>query len=113
MSRMAYHHPLDRPVAAVPAPFFDGSRTESAAGVFRLGLRQGGYCFGSCWAMMGVMLAVGTMNLVWMAGLGVVMTLEKVAATTRLSRIVGAAFVAIGVVFIAAAVVANLPGRGT
>ena len=97
----------------LPAPFFAANWTESAAGVFRLGLRQGGYCFGCCWAMMGLMLAVGTMNVVWMAGFGVVMTLEKVGTTTRFSRIVGAAFVAIGVVFIAAAVVANLPGRGT
>ena len=54
-------------------------------GVFRLGLRQGLYCLGCCWAMMLLMFAVGVMNVVWMAALGVVMTIEKLGATPRFS----------------------------
>ena len=54
--------------------------------MFRLGLRQGLYCLGCCWAMMLVMFAVGVMNVVWMAALGIIMGLEKIMATTRFSR---------------------------
>jgi predicted metal-binding membrane protein len=79
-----------------PFPFFFSNWTEERAGVFRLGLRQGLYCLGCCWAMMLVMFAVGTMNVVWMAALGVLMTIEKLSTTARFSRAVGAAFIAIG-----------------
>ena len=83
-----------------PFPFFFSNWTEERAGVFRLGLRQGLYCLGCCWAMMLVMFAVGTMNVVWMAALGVLMTIEKLSTTARFSRAVGAAFVAIGSVMV-------------
>jgi predicted metal-binding membrane protein len=81
-----------------PFPFFFANWTEERTGVFRLGLRQGLYCLGCCWAAMLVMFAVGTMNVVWMAALGVLMTIEKLATTQRFSRAVGVAFVAIGLV---------------
>ena len=83
-----------------PFPFFFSNWTEERAGVFRLGLRQGLYCLGCCWAMMLVMFAVGTMNVVWMAALGVLMTIEKLSTTARFSRAVGAAFIAIGSVMV-------------
>jgi predicted metal-binding membrane protein len=79
-----------------PFPFFFSNWTEERDGVFRLGLRQGLYCLGCCWAAMLVMFAVGTMNVVWMAALGVVMTIEKLVTTPHFSRFVGAAFIAIG-----------------
>jgi predicted metal-binding membrane protein len=50
--------------------------------------------------MMLVMFAVGTMNVVWMAALGVLMTIEKLSTTARFSRAVGAAFIAIGSVMV-------------
>jgi predicted metal-binding membrane protein len=79
-----------------PFPFFFSNWTEERRGVFRLGLRQGLYCLGCCWAAMLVMFAVGTMNVVWMAALGVLMTIEKLSTTPYFSRAVGATFVAIG-----------------
>lgn len=84
-----------------PFPFFFSNWTEQTFGVFRLGLRQGVYCLGCCWAMMLVMFAVGAMNVIWMAALGVLMTIEKLSTTTRFSRIAGAAFVAMGVIMMA------------
>ena len=51
--------------------------------------------------MMLLMFAVGTMNIVWMALLGVVMAVEKMTTTARFSRAVGVAFIAIGVAFVA------------
>jgi predicted metal-binding membrane protein len=79
-----------------PFPFFFSNWTTERRGVFRLGLRQGMICLGCCWAMMLVMFAVGTMNVVWMAGLGVAMTIEKLTTTPRFSAAVGVAFVAVG-----------------
>lgn len=93
-----------------PFPFFFANWTEVPGGVFRLGLRQGLYCVGCCFAMMLVMFAVGVMNVVWMAALGAIMTVEKVSTTTRFSRAVGVALIAIGVAVIVYAVVGKLQG---
>jgi predicted metal-binding membrane protein len=92
-----------------PFPFFFANWTEKPAAVFRLGLRQGLYCLGCCWAMMLVMFAVGVMNVVWMAAIGVVMAIEKVTTTMRTSRIVGAALIGIGLVFVVSSVVMHWP----
>jgi predicted metal-binding membrane protein len=83
-----------------PFPFLFLNWTTKAAGVFRLGLRQGLHCLGCCWAMMLLMFVLGVMNLVWMAALAILMTGEKLFATPRLSRLLGAAFIAIGLAFI-------------
>ena len=93
-----------------PFPFFFANWTAHARGVLRLGLRQGLYCLGCCWAMMLLMFALGVMNVVWMAALGMVMTIEKLASTTRLSRALGVAFIAVGAAFIVTSVAAHWPG---
>ena len=92
-----------------PFPFFFANWTAQARGVFRLGLRQGLYCLGCCWAMMLLMFAVGVMNVVWMAALGMVMTIEKVGSTTRFSRALGVVFIAVGAAFIITATAAHWP----
>lgn len=92
-----------------PFPFFLANWTTKPSAVFRLGLRQGLYCLGCCWAMMLVMFAVGVMNVVWMALLGAIMTAEKIATTTRMSRAFGVVFVAIGLAFIIASLVPHWP----
>jgi predicted metal-binding membrane protein len=66
-----------------PMPFFLANWTHAPGGVFRLGLRQGLWCLGCCWALMLVMFAAGLMNLAWMAGLGLVMMAEKLYADSR------------------------------
>jgi len=96
-----------------PDAFFFANWTVAAGGAFRLGLRQGRYCLGCCWALMLVMFAVGTMNVVWMSLLGAIMAVEKIAMTTRFSRITGVAFMAIGVGFMAAAIAAHWPAAPT
>jgi predicted metal-binding membrane protein len=87
-----------------PFPFFFASWTTERSGVFRLGLRQGMLCLGCCWAMMGLMFALGAMNVVWMAALGVLMTIEKLSTTARFSEAVGVAFVAVGFAMIVSSV---------
>jgi predicted metal-binding membrane protein len=84
-----------------PFPFFFANWTTEPLGVFKLGMRQGRYCLGCCWAMMLVMFAAGVMSVVWMAALGVVMTIEKMTTTTRFTHIVGGVFVTIGLGIIA------------
>jgi len=82
-----------------PFPFFFANWTAEPGGVFRLGLRQGAYCLGCCWAMMALMFAIGAMNVVWMAALGLVMTVEKMVTGLRFTRAAGVALVAIGLGF--------------
>jgi predicted metal-binding membrane protein len=94
-----------------PFPFFLAHWATSPRGVFRLGARQGLYCLGCCWAMMLVMFAVGAMNVVWMAVLGIIMGTEKLVTTTRFSRAVGIVFALIGAVVIARAVAAHWPAH--
>jgi predicted metal-binding membrane protein len=92
-----------------PFPFFFANWTESPVGVFRLGLRQGFYCVGCCWAMMLLMLAVGVMNVAWMAALGIVMAIEKLGSGLRFTRLVGAVLTAIGAVVIVWSIGAHWP----
>ena len=79
-----------------PFPFFFANWTTKWSGVLRLGLRQGLYCLGCCAALMGIMFAVGAMNIVWMAALAAAMTIEKMSSTVRFSRALGAMLVATG-----------------
>ena len=94
-----------------PFTFFFANWTPEPRGVFRLGVRQGLYCLGCCWAMMLLMFAVGVMSVVWMALLGTVMAIEKVNATMRFSRVIGAVFLAIGMAIVTASVIAHWPAK--
>jgi predicted metal-binding membrane protein len=94
-----------------PFPFFFANWATTPRGVFKLGLRQGLFCLGCCWAMMLVMFAVGIMNVVWMAALGIVMTLEKIGTGKRFSYAVGVLSIAAGVAFIVVSIMGHWPGR--
>jgi predicted metal-binding membrane protein len=88
---------------------FDDHWTADTWGVVRLGLAQGRACVGCCWVMMLLMFAVGTMNVVWMAGLGAIMAAEKIAETGKFSRAIGVAFAAIGAAIVVTAVIGHWP----
>jgi predicted metal-binding membrane protein len=94
-----------------PFPFFFANWATTPRGVFCLGLRQGLYCLGCCWAMMLVMFAVGVMNVIWMAALGMVMTIEKIGNGRRFSHAVGVVLIAGGAAFVLTAVAAHWPVR--
>jgi predicted metal-binding membrane protein len=49
----------------------------------RVGAYHGGYCVGCCWSLMLVVVAVGVMNMAWMAGLTAVVFVEKVWRSGR------------------------------
>lgn len=96
-----------------PFPFFLAHWQTHRRGVFRLGLRQGLYCLGCCWAMMALMFAVGVMNVVWMALLGIVMAIEKMSGGHRFTHAVGVVLTCIGIAFAASAFVAHWPLSAT
>ena len=95
-----------------PFRFFFANWTSDPRAVFRLGVRQGLYCLGCCWMMMFLMFAVGVMNVVWMATLGIVMAIEKLGSSARFSRTVGVAFVALGLFIIIETWITGWPRPG-
>jgi predicted metal-binding membrane protein len=58
--------------------------------IFRLGMEQGVWCLGCCWALMLVMFAVGIMNVFWMALLAVLAIVEKQGRSPWVTRGAGA-----------------------
>jgi predicted metal-binding membrane protein len=67
-------------------------------GAARAGASHGAWCLGCCWALMSVLVVVGLMNLVWMAGLALVFLLEKNwKHGVLVSRIAGTAVALFGV----------------
>ena len=94
-----------------PFQFFLANWQTTSRGVFRLGVRQGLFCLGCCWAMMLALFAIGMMNVLWMVALGIVMTIEKIGTGKWFSYAVGAAMIAIGVAFVLSSVAAHWPGR--
>lgn len=68
------------------------------AGAFIAGGRYGVYCLGSCWMLMLLLIALGTMQLAWMMALAAVIWLEKATPFgDRLRRVTGAVLVLLGV----------------
>jgi predicted metal-binding membrane protein len=79
-----------------PFPFFFSNWQTTTRGVFRLGLQQGLFCLGCCWAAMALMLVVGTMNVFWMAALGALLTAERLVTGAWLTRTIGAGLIGFG-----------------
>jgi predicted metal-binding membrane protein len=80
-----------------PFPFFFSNWQTTTRGVFRLGLQQGLFCLGCCWAAMALMLVVGIMNVFWMAALGVLLAAERLVTGAWLTRAIGAGLIGFGV----------------
>jgi predicted metal-binding membrane protein len=96
-----------------PFPFFFANWTTTSRGVFRLGVKQGLYCLGCCWAMMLVMFAVGVMNVIWMAGIGIVMAVEKMLKGRRFTHAVGVVLIVAGAAITVTAVASHWPIRSS
>ncbi len=48
-------------------------------GAFEMGVRHGAYCLGCCWMLMLLLFVGGVMSLGWIAGLALLVLLEKLA----------------------------------
>jgi predicted metal-binding membrane protein len=73
-----------------PAEFLARHWRPGRGGAFRMGLAHGTYCLGCCWALMLLLFAAGIMNLVWIAGLSILVLAEKVVPMgTALPKAIG------------------------
>lgn len=81
-----------------PAEFLSNHWRRGSAGAVRMGVAHGLYCVGCCWLLMGLLFAVGVMNLAWVAAIAGFVLLEKLAprgeTVARISGIVLLAFAA-------------------
>jgi predicted metal-binding membrane protein len=60
-----------------PAVFLSQRWRSSRIGAARMGAQHGLFCIGCCWSLMLLLFVGGTMNLIWIAGLAIVILLEK------------------------------------
>nr|VTP02561.1 hypothetical protein BIN_B_04581 [Mycobacterium riyadhense] len=75
-----------------------GEHLDRPARAFLAGGRHGMFCIGSCWMLMALLIAFGTMQLGWMLALAVVIWLEKLAPFgDRLRWVSAAMLVVLGV----------------
>jgi predicted metal-binding membrane protein len=62
-----------------------------------LGAKHGLYCIGCCWALMALLFVGGVMNVLWIAGIAILVLVEKITPAGRwVARITGAALVGSG-----------------
>jgi predicted metal-binding membrane protein len=76
---------------------------EGIGGSLRMGVEHGGFCVGCCWLLMALMVAVGAMNIAWMALMAAAIALEKLLPipTWVASGVIAAGFLVVAVVAIA------------
>jgi predicted metal-binding membrane protein len=55
------------------------------AGAFRMGLGNGAWCVGCCWALMASLFALGVMSVTWMAVVAGLIALEKLIPWRRVA----------------------------
>jgi len=81
-----------------PAAFLSRYWQPGTRGAWKMGLRHGTFCLGCCWALMALLFVGGVMNLYWIAGLALLVAVEKFALFGRATAAVtGAALILSGV----------------
>ncbi|HLY96960.1 MAG TPA: DUF2182 domain-containing protein, partial [Sideroxyarcus sp.] len=86
-----------------PLGFIMTEWRERVSGAFVMGFRHGLFCAGCCWALMLLLLAVGVMNLYWVAGLTLFVLMEKTFRFGQaLAKVSGALLIAWGIWMLAA-----------
>jgi predicted metal-binding membrane protein len=62
-----------------------GSWHEGPFGALRMGLKNGAWCVGCCWALMASFFALGIMSVVWMATVAGLIAIEKMLPWRRIA----------------------------
>jgi predicted metal-binding membrane protein len=62
-----------------------GSWRDGRSGAFRMGMRNGAWCVGCCWALMASLFALGVMSIAWMIVVAVLITVEKTIPSRRIA----------------------------
>ena len=80
-----------------------GSWRNGASGAMRMGMTNGAWCVGCCWALMLSFFALGIMSVVWMAVVAGLIAMEKTLPWRRVATYgTAAVLVTLGVVVFAA-----------
>jgi predicted metal-binding membrane protein len=86
-----------------PVEFVSRNWRQGWIGAAAMGIKHGAFCVGCCWLIMALLFVGGIMNLVWIAGLAVLVLAEKLVAEGHaLGRAAGAAMIAAGVYLLVA-----------
>jgi predicted metal-binding membrane protein len=79
-----------------------GSWRDGWSGAVRMGLRNGAWCVGCCWALMASFFALGIMSVVWMAIVAGLIAIEKTLPWRRVATYgTAAVLLALGVFLLA------------
>ena len=82
-----------------PAHFLSQHYRPGVRGALRLGLLHGAYCVGCCWLLMALLFVGGVMNLLWIAGLTLLVAAEKLLPRgPTIAHVAGAALIGVGIV---------------
>jgi predicted metal-binding membrane protein len=84
-----------------PLAFVVGSWRDGRLGGTRMGLGQGAWCVGCCWAAMATLFALGLMSLAWMAVIAGLVAVEKLLPWERVASLGIAALLAALAVLVA------------
>lgn len=85
----------------ITLPAGSGKHLNTLAATWLAGGRYGIYCVGSCWMLMLLLIAVGTMQLSWMLALSIVIWLERVVPFGDQSRrLTAAMLIVLGIVLL-------------
>jgi predicted metal-binding membrane protein len=80
-----------------PAQFLSRHYRPGAAGALRLGLLHGAFCVGCCWMLMALLFVGGVMNLLWIAGLTLLVAAEKLLPRGQIiAQVAGVALIGWG-----------------
>ena len=66
-----------------PLGFLLGAWRDGRSGALRMGMENGAWCVGCCWALMASLFALGIMSLVWMAFVAGLIAVEKLVPWRR------------------------------
>jgi predicted metal-binding membrane protein len=66
-----------------PLGFLLGSWRDGVGGSLRMGLKNGAWCVGCCWALMAALFALGVMSVLWMAVVAGVIAFQKTIPWAR------------------------------
>jgi predicted metal-binding membrane protein len=80
-----------------PMEFLTRHWRQGPLGPMRAGARHGAFCLGCCWMLMGLLFVGGLMNLIWIAGLALLVLIEKLFPLgPRVSQLTGVALIGWG-----------------
>ena len=80
-----------------------GSWRGGRTGAVRMGMRNGAWCVGCCWALMASLFALGVMSMTWMAFVAALIAVEKILPWRRgLTYGTAAILLALGILLVVA-----------